>query len=416
MKYCYFLLFLLLLSCSDSNFISKISIDRNQIVVHREETAQLSAICTPRNIVSDLIWESSDESVVMVSGSGKDAVLYARSVGVATITVKSYDNYNVSSSCKVIIKEKLVEEIKLDEEDIHLFPGDSDTLHVACKPSDIITDIIWTTSDSDVVIVSDGIVKALKPGKAKIMAKAGDGSSCYAECNVIVNPFPPKIGDYYYDDGTYSSELNHNKEVIGIVFYTGDPSKFDKKLSEDHPNCSNGLVLSLKGVKSAWQKNFSSVGAWVNSNLVGYQDVTTGTGSSDNLNKIVGYNNTKAIEAYNKENESYKVNAVDLLEDFRDDNPVPSSSSGWYLPSAKEISLFITGEYNGNIYTIPEADDSILKLINERLSELEGAEPLSNSYYWSSSEYDKSLAFHFLYAALFFHKDEINEVRFVLAF
>ena len=32
----------------------------------------------------------------------------------------------------------------------------------------------------------------------------------------------PKVGDYYYSDGTWSADYNSEKTVIGVVFATKD--------------------------------------------------------------------------------------------------------------------------------------------------------------------------------------------------
>ncbi len=37
---------------------------------------------------------------------------------------------------------------------------------------------------------------------------------------------PPKIGDFYYSDGTWSADLKTEVNPIGVVFYVGEATSF----------------------------------------------------------------------------------------------------------------------------------------------------------------------------------------------
>ena len=114
----------------------------------------------------------------------------------------------------------------------------------------------------------------------------------------------------------------------------------------------------------------------------------------ETINLIMGYNNTKAIEAFNEDeaNWDWNVDAIQYVLDYRESVAAPETSSGWYWPSPKELSLLCTGEYNGSINDIFNETDN-LEVINGKLSAI-GGTPLNNttpsgtyeSYYWSSAE------------------------------
>lgn len=63
------------------------------------------------------------------------------------------------------------------------------------------------------------------------------------ECGCRVLSLEPKIGDYYYSDGTYSSELINNKECVGVVFSLNTTEE-EKKYGWTH-----GHIIALKNAK-----------------------------------------------------------------------------------------------------------------------------------------------------------------------
>lgn len=269
--------------------------------------------------------------------------------------------------------------------------------------------MVWSSSDESVAKVSEtGEVTAVSAGDAIITATSGEAAG---ECSISVID-NPKIGDFYYSDGTYSTDLRTDKTPIGVIFWTGDPTAEDATLKAEHPECVNGLVVSLDGEEvTTWQPNYKDYGdmvdSWVQLNTE-YTTVEAGMGNTpeDKLNHIVGYNNTKAIEAFNaaSENASWPVVAVSGLPAYRDKVPVPENTSGWYLPSMKEYSLLCTGEQDikENIWDISGGENYIQNglFINERLSMVEGSKLLEMEQsfdsvagtYWSSQEHTESMA------------------------
>lgn len=257
--------------------------------------------------------------------------------------------------------------------------------------------VLWSTSDDAVAEVSEnGLVTAVGEGSAEITAKVSDVT---ATCTITVKAVElpaPEVGNFYYSDGTWSGELDPAKTVAGIVFYSGDITAQDPLLKEQHPDCSHGLAVSVHPLgASAWQSNVQSYGetiySWVEANTEGFIDGSCQDeySSSDNLNKALGYNNTKAIEAFNAGagNALWKVEAVESLAEFAESHPAPEKSSGWYLPSAKELSLLCSGQIEDNIYDIYGESD-VVALVNGKITEAGFAEGvIQPELHWSSTEY-----------------------------
>lgn len=218
-----------------------------------------------------------------------------------------------------------------------------------------------------------------------------------------------KVGDFYYNDGTFSTSLIPSKTCIGVIFHVGDVAKDDAVLRGkigDTSTGNHGLVVALKdaGKRVAWQTADVSIG---NAGLPApYVSILIGKSDEDldgNLNLMLGYNNTEVIKEYNKNNSGSQVTAMQSIEAYAAAHTAPGNSSDWYLPSIKELSLICSGVIDGNIldigYDIP-ANTSNKTLIEGKFDILNNntanvAEDFSmrnddpsNNYlgYWASSE------------------------------
>lgn len=369
-------------------------------------TVTLTATVEPSDAEYTLTWSSSDESIATVNNDG---TVTGIAKGNVTITA---DADGVIGECRIAVVNTPVESITINQEDFELNELDTRTLTASVLPENADNKTItWTSSDESVAIVNGaGKVTALCAGETVITAKAGNMTD---ECRITVLAIPLKVGDFYYSDGTWSSILDSEKECIGIVAYVGDITATDPVLAQEHPSCRHGLVVSLtesnnqmSGEGVAWQKYDTlynrTVSDWILENTDEYESIATGTEASDNINRPMGYSNTRAIEAFNADpaNSQWPVDAVQWVVDYRETHPVPEHTSGWYLPSAKEMSLVMSGPYDGNLgdVTISTGISTENKtVLNTSLSQISGSMligtfgtdeivPIPISY-WSSSEY-----------------------------
>ena len=207
-----------------------------------------------------------------------------------------------------------------------------------------------------------------------------------------------QVGDFYMNDGSLlagsTATLTDAQKAacVGVVFWVGDATAKDKTLKADHESCTHGLVVALKNAidkQTVWQNPYTSVQDWLNGNQSGkFLSVVSNTGANEPLNNIQGYNNTKAIEAFNDNytDESYVVQAVQKVVDYRNQVPAPGSSSGWYLPSAKELSL-LCGKDVDNIYSNVGTDmRDFLNGTNGPFQKLGDTKGIKYYFYLSSTE------------------------------
>lgn len=329
-----------------------------------------------------------------------------------------------------------IERITLSEQSLRLAVGENAALTVAVEPAEAKDSAVtWLSTAADVASVNDrGEISAVSKGEALIIAECGNKKDT---CAVTVYE-PAKIGDWYYSDGTWSSEMEDGKEIIGIVFYTGDPTSQDPALKADFPGCTNGLAVSLSADegRSSWQAEYQSywdleegfVGRWAEANVPDYASISSGIEPEDNLNRILGYNNTKVLEAFNAaaENAAWPANIMDKVHSFRSEVSAPETSSGWYLPSVKELSLLCAGEFDGNIWDISDIMISNREIIDAKIEEaggtaFQGMGYLSSTEYWKEGEEDAySYAFRVRFedgATIQNLKDNARyRVRMILAF
>ena len=288
----------------------------------------------------------------------------------------------------------MVENFTITENRLEMLVGETAVIETETVPvgAEGTVFVEWTSSDESVAIV-DGVgnVTAVGGGEAVVTALC-DGIE--AMCDIYVYG-DPEVGDFYYSDGTYSKDLRAGKTVIGVVFWTGNPSRHDAALKVQQPQCRRGLVVSLTDIRDvAWQSGAEEYGRSVSEWLddPDYVSVATGFEGNDPLNLMLGYNNTKVLEAFNEapENAEWPVEVARKVAEYRAEVPCPERSSGWYLPSPKEMSLMCSGEINENLGTQYDVITDVRDLINPRLEEASGTALSEDYFFWTSAEIEDS--------------------------
>ena len=146
----------------------------------------LTATVSPSNATNKTItWSSSNTSVATVS----NGVVKAVGFGTATITAKS--NNGKTASCTVTVNPIAVSGVSLNKTSLSFTgTGSSQTLTATVSPSNATNKTLtWSSSNTSVATVSNGVVKAVGFGTATITAKSNNGKT--ASCSVTVNPIQP---------------------------------------------------------------------------------------------------------------------------------------------------------------------------------------------------------------------------------
>ena len=143
----------------------------------------LKAVITPSDATDQTVnWDSSEESVAVVSSSG---LVSAVGKGTCVITA-SVDGK--SARCTITVQDKTiaVESIVLSEDTLLLGIDDTATLIATIRPENATErEMTWTSSNPEIATVSDqGEVVALQEGTCTVTVSAGGKS---AECVVTVS-------------------------------------------------------------------------------------------------------------------------------------------------------------------------------------------------------------------------------------
>lgn len=192
---------------------------------------------------------------------------------------------------------------------------------------------------------------------------------------------PAEAGYFFYSDGTWSKDVDAAKTCIGVVFYVGDVAKDDEALKAKigaTDSGVHGLVVALKDLEpTIWMNPFAD------------------TGVSKDLNAINGYSNSLAMAAWNNDdnNVSKLIDIQIKMAAFITANPAPENTSGWYLPSLKELSTLCSGWRDQIKNDWAAAGTSMRDLVHQSFDQLgESASKMVTSggqrFYFSSTGVD----------------------------
>ncbi len=167
--------------------VSQIQISPSNAKIAIGKSLQLNAIITPDDATSpNVIWSSTNTSVATVS---QDGYVEAVAEGEAIISASTLDGSNLSATCNISVYNDiiLISEIILNPVNIEGNENESATINAVINPENATNkQLRWYSSNEDVAIVNDGVVKLVKKGTAIISAEALDGSNVKSECTVVV--------------------------------------------------------------------------------------------------------------------------------------------------------------------------------------------------------------------------------------
>lgn len=163
--------------------VSSIELSQSSVTIEKGKSVRLVANITPNDATDKkLNWETSDPNIVEIDGDGN---ITAINGGNATITVKSADGKKTATCLVTVVVP--VQSISLNQKEIILIKGQTAILNVVVSPLDATNkDVLWMTSNNDIVSVDNGEIRALGVGTATITAESLDGNKT-TTCLVKVN-------------------------------------------------------------------------------------------------------------------------------------------------------------------------------------------------------------------------------------
>jgi len=207
------------------------------------------------------------------------------------------------------------------------------------------------------------------------------------------NPYAnAQLGDLFYSDGTFSTELEAGKTPIGVIAYLDKEGTDDDEICEKSNGAGHGLVLCLKDAASG------SNAQWSTENVSKFsgQGVTSVEGLKRTEN-VSGYTNTAALTVDDATAAKYPAAAA--AKNYTG-LTAPTGTTGWFLPSAQQWVKMIEG-LGGLSDGAPNLAESWFDNNHEGADKWENAIKKAGNgnydsmtsaylYYWSSSEYSAS--------------------------
>ena len=213
-----------------------------------------------------------------------------------------------------------------------------------------------------------------------------------------------KIGDYFYSDGTWSDgglrkiyadgsmHIDYykpvplrGKTVVGIVFQT-DKYRIGKKEKEKlgGEDKVHGLVMAVKNANAAEKV------IWSNESR--YLDLLNDCVSkSDNYSDISGYGNCESIRSLEGNFDKYP--ALQAVDGYNKTCPVPTTTTGWYLPSSGQWWDIL--QNLGGCPALADGYQQTSSDINEFFWSNQGNVPDAlNKWMWGIDGWDKFSYYH----------------------
>lgn len=212
----------LLISCGQEKepvSVTGISLSPILLEIIEGDIRTLSVNISPSNADNKSVsWTSTQPAVASV----QEGTVTAHKEGTATIIVTTADG-GKTATCTVNVAPSYVavSEVSLNHSTLELLEGESTTLSATILPEKATNkNVIWTSSDTSVIIVDNGKVTAIKEGTATITVTTEDGNKS-ATCEVTV------LHDEYNDPIVFADEIM--KEMCVSAFDTNGDGELSYK-------------------------------------------------------------------------------------------------------------------------------------------------------------------------------------------
>ena len=231
----------------------EISLSRREITLDVDGEFTLSARALPEGALSEIIYSSSDSSVLSVE---PDGTVRALSAGEATVWAISYGG--LMEGCTVRVNPVKATGMTLESRSISLYTDEQATLSPLFEPANASDQAVqYQSSDESVVTVSEhGVLTGSSEGWATVTAVSSDGGFAdSAEVRVLgVRPVYRALvlGEVSYQDGARLGGTNTAQGVYDmLVNQSIDGAAYQARLQLDSTldEVTEGISLAFAGAK-----------------------------------------------------------------------------------------------------------------------------------------------------------------------
>ena len=278
-----------------------VTLNKSELRLIVGDTYTLTAAITPSDATDKtLSWSSSNTKVATV----KNGKVTAIGKGTAIITVKTYNNK--VATCTITVKEIDVKSITLNKNSISTTRGNNVTLKATISPSDATNKTVsWTSSNTKIATVKNGIVTPVGGGTTTITAKTVNGKTATTTITVVSERIhflshlnkEVHINDPITGDATLLESNGHfamidvgvNRSTIrkNILKYLKDNNATTldfvlfTHMHGDHVGSLEFLLENGIKIKNIYMKNYNGVSA--NNNGQDYYNQVIGIANKYNI-------------------------------------------------------------------------------------------------------------------------------------
>lgn len=171
---------LALYSCAREAEVSAIRLNFDEVVMKEGKDTLLIATVEPSGYSEAILWESMNPDVAGVTPDGCVSALCG---GRTFVLAKAG---GISKGCAVTVKTD-IKSVSFSQKSLMLAEDGYTTLEVVTEPLEVFaTKLIWESSNKEVVVVADGLVRAEGLGQATITVWSEDNPKVRASIEVTV--------------------------------------------------------------------------------------------------------------------------------------------------------------------------------------------------------------------------------------
>jgi len=214
---------------------SSISLNLSETSLFVGETSKLRTTILPENTTNkEVEWSTENSEIATVDNGFVTAI----SKGKTNIIVK-LQGTNIADTCKIKIENVEASSIILSPSEVSLYVGETSKLMSTILPKNTtIKEVEWSTENSEIAKVDDGLVTAISEGETNIIVKV-KGTDKTDTCKIKIDSYFKELNKEYVAKDSLTVKMVNlcvikNKEnVISYYFvYTLKNETSDKIISE----------------------------------------------------------------------------------------------------------------------------------------------------------------------------------------
>ena len=189
---------------SNTVYVTRVDLSPSSATLDIGETIQLTATAYPTNATNrTLNWTTENYNVASVGSNG---LVTARGEGKVLIWARATDGSGAGNYCVVTVNAPTkVSSIELSQTNAIMEIGETLSLTANVYPENAYNkSLSWTSSNTDIATVSNGVVSAVSSGECEIKCSSTDGSNISASCHITVNERETRWVNVVLPNGTFA--------------------------------------------------------------------------------------------------------------------------------------------------------------------------------------------------------------------